>query len=229
MLRLDGIDAGYGGSSVLRSVSLDVPAGTVACLLGANGAGKTTLLRVAAGQLRPRSGSVSLDGVELTGRPAHAFARTGICLVPEGRSVFRALTVRDNLRLFTDRNAGEDDIAAALDALPRLKRHLDRPAGALSGGEQQMLGLARAVARRPRVVLLDEVSMGLAPRVIDELFAAFASLAADGAALLIVEQYVSRALELSEYVYVLTRGQVTFAGDAGEVAGEDLFARYVGL
>jgi branched-chain amino acid transport system ATP-binding protein len=228
MLSLDGITAGYGKTIVLRDVHLAVPPGRVVALLGANGAGKTTLLRVASGLLAPRVGRLLVDGADQTGTTPEGLCRRGICHVPEGRGVFPSLTVRENLRLFSAAADEGEALDRAVDAFPRLGERLGQPAGTMSGGEQQMLALARAYLGRPRFVLLDEVSMGLAPRVVDEIFAFLARLAADGVALLLVEQYVSKALALADHVYTLARGRITFAGEPAELAGDDVFARYLG-
>lgn len=226
MFELSSVTAGYGSTIVLRDVSLVVPPSSVVALLGPNGAGKTTLLRVASGLLEPAEGHVLIDG-EPTGRAVpHRLAAHGVCHVPEGRGVFPSLSVRDNLTLFSQRS-GAAAIERAVDAFPRLGERLDQVAGTLSGGEQQMLALARAYVQRPRFVLLDEVSMGLAPVVIDELYAFLGRLAAEGVALLLVEQYAERALALADYVYVLSRGQIEFAGEPAELADEDLRRYYL--
>ena len=228
MLVLDGITAGYGDTVVLRHVHLAVPAGRVVALLGANGAGKTTLLRVASGLLPPRTGRLVVDGVDRTGAAPETLAGAGVCHVPEGRGVFPSLTVRENLRLYS--RPGDEGAALdrAVDAFPRLGERLNQVAGTMSGGEQQMLALARAYLGQPRFVLLDEVSMGLAPRIVDEIFEFLGRLAAEGAALLLVEQYVTKALALADHVYTLARGQIAFAGEPAELAGEDVFASYLG-
>jgi len=228
MLVLDGITAGYGDTVVLRDVHLAVPAGRVVALLGANGAGKTTLLRVASGLLPPRTGRLVVDGVDRTGAAPETLAGAGVCHVPEGRGVFPSLTVRENLRLYS--RPGDEGAALdrAVDAFPRLGERLNQVAGTMSGGEQQMLALARAYLGQPRFVLLDEVSMGLAPRIVDEIFEFLGRLAAEGAALLLVEQYVTKALALADHVYTLARGQIAFAGEPAELAGEDVFASYLG-
>jgi branched-chain amino acid transport system ATP-binding protein len=228
MLVLDGITAGYGDTVVLRDVHLAVPAGRVVALLGANGAGKTTLLRVASGLLPPRTGRLVVDGADRTGAAPETLAGAGVCHVPEGRGVFPSLTVRENLRLYS--RPGDEGAALdrAVEAFPRLGERLHQVAGTMSGGEQQMLALARAYLGRPRFVLLDEVSMGLAPRIVDEIFDFLGRLAAEGAALLLVEQYVTKALALADHVYTLARGQIAFAGEPAELAGEDVFASYLG-
>jgi branched-chain amino acid transport system ATP-binding protein len=227
-LELSGITAGYGDTTVLRDVSLVVPAGRVVALLGPNGAGKTTLLSVASGLLRPRDGQILLDGEDMTGAPPEARARVGVCHVTEGRSVFRGLTVRDNLRMFAHAGQEDEGVERAVSAFPKLGQRLDQLAGTMSGGEQQMLALARAYSRRPEVVLLDEVSMGLAPIIVDDIFEFLGRVAAEGTALLIVEQYVRKALQLADYVYVLARGRIVLLGEPSELEGTDLFARYLG-
>lgn len=228
MLELHGVVAGYGGTTVLRGVDLVVPDGVVVALLGANGAGKTTLLRVASGLLHPSSGRLLVDGEDVSrAAPSHLVAR-GVCHVPEGRGVFGPLTVRENLLLQAPRGEERDALDRAVSAFPRLGERMSQIAGTMSGGEQQMLALARAYVQHPKVVLLDEVSMGLAPKIVDEIFEFLALLSSQGASLLLVEQYVTRALAIADYVYLLNRGEVSFAGEPSELEGEDVFAQYVG-
>jgi branched-chain amino acid transport system ATP-binding protein len=227
VLELRGVTAGYGETTVLRDVDLVVPDGATVALLGPNGAGKTTLLRVASGLLRPRSGQVLVDGRDVTGQPPHVLTRSGVCHVPEGRGIFGQLTVRDNLLL---QAAGRTDaVEQATSAFPRLGERLDQAAGTLSGGEQQMLALARAYVQQPRTALLDEVSMGLAPVIVDEIFAFLGTLAREGAALLLVEQYVTKALAMADYVVLLNKGRVSFWGEPAELDGQDLFKQYAGI
>jgi branched-chain amino acid transport system ATP-binding protein len=229
MLEADRIVAGYDGTPVLRDVSLAVPDGAVVALLGPNGAGKTTLLRVLSGVLPPGGGRLLVDGADVTGRAPHRLVELGIQHVPEGRGVFPGLTVRENLVVYSEAGLEADSIARAVEAFPRLGERINQPAGTLSGGEQQMLAVARAYIRSPRLILLDEVSMGLAPRVVDEIFVFLERLAHEqGSALLLVEQYVTKALELADYVYVLSRGRIAYAGEPSELADDDLFARYLG-
>jgi branched-chain amino acid transport system ATP-binding protein len=228
MLELRNITAGYGPHTVLRDVTLVVPDHSVVALLGANGAGKTTLLRVASGLLRPRRGQVLVDGVDLTGAPAYDLARAGVCHVPEGRGVFPSLSVRDNIRLQAPRSVDLAAVDLATEAFPRLGERLTQRAGTMSGGEQQMLALAHAYVAKPATVLLDEVSMGLAPKIVDEIFVHLRRLATAGAALLLVEQYVARALELADYVYVMNKGRIEFVGDPSEVGDDTVLASYLG-
>jgi branched-chain amino acid transport system ATP-binding protein len=196
-------------------------------LLGPNGAGKTTLLRVASGLLRPSSGQVLLDGKDVSRAAPHKLVELGLCHVPEGRGIFPSLTVRENLILQSKPGTESDSVEKAVSAFPRLGERLTQQAGTMSGGEQQMLALARAYVQNPRFVLLDEVSMGLAPKVVDEIFEFLALLASQGASLLLVEQYVTRALAAADYVYLLGRGTVTFAGEPGELDADALAEQYI--
>jgi branched-chain amino acid transport system ATP-binding protein len=227
MFTLDGIVAGYAETTVLRGVSLTVPDASVVALLGANGAGKTTLLRVASGLLRPTSGTMTLDGADVTGHRPHQLASRGVCHVPEGRGIFPSLTVRENLSLQAG-GGGKDGLARAIEAFPRLGERLSQTAGTMSGGEQQMLALARSYIADPKVMLLDEVSMGLAPKIVDEIFEFLGRVAHEGASLLLVEQYVTRALALADYVSLTNRGQIAYRGEPSELEDEDVFARYLG-
>jgi branched-chain amino acid transport system ATP-binding protein len=227
-LEVDQVTAAYGDAVALRDVSLVVPSGSVVALLGPNGAGKTTLLSVASGLLRPRRGRVLLDGRDVTGEPPASRVARGMCHVTEGRSIFPALTVADNLRMFARGGAASDAIDLALTGFPKLRQRLRQTAGTMSGGEQQMLAMSRAYVSQPAVVLLDEVSMGLAPMVIDEIFAFLSTLVSAGTTVLLVEQYVAKALELADFVYLMLRGRVVYAGEPGETSPAELSARYLG-
>ena len=228
MLELRDVCAGYGSGRVLEHVNLTVPDGAVVALLGPNGAGKTTLLKVASGLLRPTSGRVLLDGVDVTGASSYELARSGVCHIPEGRGVFPTLSVADNLRLQASPSVDRRAVDLAAQAFPRLRQRRSQVAGTLSGGEQQMLALSRAYVANPATVLLDEVSMGLAPLIVDEIFEYLGRLAAEGIALLVVEQYVARALELADYVYILNRGRISFAGEPAEVGDDTVLESYLG-
>ena len=228
MLALDGVTAGYGITGVLSEVYLSVPRSSVVALLGANGAGKTTLLRVTSGLLTPWSGRVVLDGEDVTGLSPDTLSRKGVCHVPEGRGVFPPLSVRENLLLFSRPGEERASLERALEAFPDLSGRLEQAAGTMSGGQQQMLALARAYISGAKVILLDEVSMGLAPIIVDQIFAFLQRVAGEGVSLLLVEQYVNKALAIADYAYILSRGRVTFAGDAAELADEDVFTRYLG-
>ncbi|GAA0635996.1 ABC transporter ATP-binding protein [Sporichthya brevicatena] len=228
MLELRGIDAGYAGTPVLRGVDLQVPPSSVVALLGPNGAGKTTLLRVASGLLKPTAGRMTIDDQDVTGRSPHQLVARGVCHVPEGRGIFPTLTVRDNLVLQSVPGREDEALERAVSAFPRLGERMEQVARTMSGGEQQMLALARAYVQNPRFVLLDEVSMGLAPKVVDEIFDFLALLASSGASLLLVEQYVSRALQVADYVFLMNRGRVAFAGEPSELDTDLLAEQYVG-
>ena len=227
-LELSHITAGYGRATVLRDVDLVVPTGSIVALLGPNGAGKTTLLRVASGLLTPTEGTVAVAGNDMTRRRASQRARAGVCLIPEGRGVFPTMTVRDNLLVQVPPWGTATDFERAFEAFPTLRRYLDQPAGRLSGGEQQMVALSRAWIAQPSVILLDEVSMGLAPLVVDEIFVALRRLAGTGVTLLLVEQYVQRALDMADSAVLLDRGSVTFAGAASALDRDALLHGYLG-
>jgi branched-chain amino acid transport system ATP-binding protein len=227
-LELRAITAGYGSTTVLRDVSLSVAGGTVVALLGPNGAGKTTVLRVASGLLATNSGQVILHGKDITKRKAFERNRDGLCLVPEGRGIFPNLSVAENLRLQVPPWKKGGSIEPALEAFPILKERLRQTAGSMSGGQQQMLALSRCFLSDPKVVLLDEVSMGLAPRIIDEMFQALELLASTGVSLLLVEQYISRALQAADQVYLLGRGRTTSLGSPKGIDEADLMRRYMG-
>jgi branched-chain amino acid transport system ATP-binding protein len=229
MFQLDHIVAGYGDATVLRGVSLIVPPGRVVALLGPNGAGKTTLLKVASGLKRPMGGDVFIDGQCMTGRAGDAYARAGVCHIPEGRGIFRSMTVRDNLLLQSPPGLEAESLERAIDVFPRLGERLSQVAGTLSGGEQQMLALTRAYVSNPSIVLLDEVSLGLAPRIVDEIFEFLRRITGSGTSLLLVEQYVSRALEIADFVFLLNQGEVVFAGESGEVDENRVFSAYTGV
>ena len=229
MFQLDHIVAGYGDSTVLRGASITVPPGRVVALLGPNGAGKTTLLKVASGLKRPMAGDVYVDGQCMTGQPADAYARAGVCHIPEGRGIFRSMTVRDNLLLQSPPGLEAESLERAVEVFSRLGERLSQVAGTLSGGEQQMLALARAYVSSPSIVLLDEVSLGLAPRIVDEIFEFLRRIAGSGTSLLLVEQYVSRALDIADFVFLLNQGEVVFAGETSEVDENRVFSAYTGV
>jgi branched-chain amino acid transport system ATP-binding protein len=209
VLAADRLTVGYGTIPVVREVDLDVHAGQVVALLGPNGAGKTTTLLGLVGELVPSSGVVRWNGQAVTTR-LHARARSGLAYVADDRSVIMDLTVRENLRV------GRCAVADALAYLPELEPHLDRRAGLLSGGQQQMLALARALGRRPKALVADEMSLGLAPRVVERLLTAVRSAADAGVAVLLVEQHIRTALEIADHVYLLRRGRIEWSGTAAE-------------
>jgi branched-chain amino acid transport system ATP-binding protein len=220
VLELQEVSAGYGPFRALFGVSLGVAPGEAVAILGANGAGKTTVARVASGLVAPTSGAVLVGGEELGGAPAHRFARAGIAHAPEGRSVFATLTVEENLRLSFRRSKGRRAVPEALDQafaqFAPLALRRDQLAGTLSGGEQRMLSLARVLVEAPRLLVADELSLGLAPIVVEQIYAELARLRAEGTALLVVEQHVGHALALCDRVILLEHGMVHWAGPAGE-------------
>jgi ABC-type branched-subunit amino acid transport system ATPase component len=206
-LQAIGLEAGYGKIAVVRDLDLELRAGEVLCLFGSNGAGKTTTVRTLAGLLSAKGGEVRLGG-EPVKSPLHARARMGLSLVTERRALVKTLCVEENLRVT------RSDVTYALELFPELNEHLSRPAGLLSGGQQQMLSLARALARRPSVLLIDELSLGLAPIVVNRLLEAVRKAADDGMAVLLVEQHIGKALRIADRVHVLRRGRVVLDGDA---------------
>lgn len=229
-LELRNVTAGYGKTEVLHGIDLRVPAGSIVALLGANGAGKTTALRTIAGIVRPFAGNVVLDGLDITAEATDRRVTRGMCLIPEGRGIFRNLSVQENLRLYAGETATPTQTyERVLGLFPALRSRMRSPAGQLSGGQQQMLALSRAYLQSPSLVLLDEVSIGLAPVIVDQIFAALRVLADAGATMLVVEQYVSRALEMADSVVVLQKGSVAFRGKASDLDEETVLHRYLGV
>jgi branched-chain amino acid transport system ATP-binding protein len=232
LLELERVSVSYGGIRAVTDVSLVVPAGCVVALLGANGAGKTTTLRVISGLVRPDSGWLRFGGTAIGRLPPHAIAALGMVHVPEGRGIFPSLTVAENLSMATYTRAegsARTLTDQAVELFPVLGGRLGQLAGTLSGGEQQMLALARAFVARPRLLLLDEISMGLAPLVTAQLFDAIRRGAAAGVSMLLVEQYVDAALELADYGYVLEKGRIVDMGEPSDLrASAALTAAYLG-
>ena len=228
VLELRDVHAAYGRIEVLHGVDLVVPPSSVVALLGPNGAGKSTTLAVASGRLRPTAGCVHVSGRHVNGARPDALARVGVCTVPEGRAVFPNLTVAENLRLATFSGVPADEVEEdAYARFPVLRDRRSQLAGSLSGGEQQMLGLGRALASRPALLLLDELSMGLAPMVVRRLYDAVAEVAATGVSVLVVEQFARVVLGVADYVVVLSNGRVTALGQPADV--EDVLpAAYLG-
>jgi branched-chain amino acid transport system ATP-binding protein len=229
MLTLDSVTAGYGDTTVLRNVDFTVGDGEVVALLGPNGAGKTTLLRLATGFVRPRSGRVALDGHDVTGEAPFRYSRRGVCHLPEGRGIFPSLTVGENLTVQARDVDLKQSLADLTELFPFLAKRLGQTAGSLSGGEQQMLALSRAYLTKPKIVLVDEPSLGLGPRIVDRIYEVLARLVARGVSLVIVEQYVQRALALANTAYILSRGEVIHEGQAQELDPDEIYQRYLGV
>jgi branched-chain amino acid transport system ATP-binding protein len=228
LLSVRGLRAGYGAIEVLHGIDLDVPAGSVIAVLGPNGAGKTTLLSVLAGLHPASAGTVELGGRLVNGAAADGLARAGVCLVPEGRGIFPNLTVHEHLRMATHAGRSLRDIEAeTFERFPRLAERRTQVAGTLSGGEQQMLGLARGLATHPALLLLDELSMGLAPMIVEELYTQVASIAASGVSIVVVEQFARTVLGVVDTAAVLVQGRLLAQGPPEQIEGE-LSAAYLG-
>ncbi|MFC5753187.1 ABC transporter ATP-binding protein [Actinomadura rugatobispora] len=229
LLELRAVRAAYEQITVLHGVDLAVSAGQVVALLGPNGAGKTTTLRVAAGIHPPSSGTLLMGGRDMTGAAPHDLARKGVCLIPEGRGVFPNLSVRDNLLMMTFTGRSRDEVEeVAFARFPVLAKRAGQTAGTLSGGEQQMLALARGLATDPAVLLLDELSMGLAPLVVGRLYEQVTEIARQGVAVLVVEQFAAAVLDIADHAAVLVRGRIERQGDPDEELRTELSALYLG-
>jgi len=237
MLTISNLHAAYGKVEVLHGISMDVPKGKVVTLIGSNGAGKTTTMRAISGMLKPKGGEVTLGGKNITGLDSHKIARFGLAHSPEGRRVFATMSVTDNLLLgafprFTRARPKGDiahDLERALELFPRLKERQAQLAGTLSGGEQQMLAMARAVMLNPEVILLDEPSMGLAPILVDEVFRIILRLKEQGVTMLLVEQFAAAALNVADYGYVLENGRISVHGPADKLQNDPAVkAAYLG-
>lgn len=229
ILELRRIRAGYGAIEVLHDVSFDVGTGQVVALLGPNGAGKSTTIKVVSGLLRPSSGQLVVAGRDVTGASADALSRAGVCTIPEGRGIFPNLTVRENLVMATFSGRSLDRIEHdAYTRFPRLAERRSQLAGTMSGGEQQMLSLARALAVDPAVLLIDELSMGLAPKIVSELYEQVARIAAEGVSVLVVEQFARTVLGVADWAVVLSHGIVQVSGPAHEIGEDVLAGAYLG-
>lgn len=225
MLEVTGLRAGYGEGEVLQGLDLGVGDGEVVCLIGSNGAGKTTTLRTLSGLIRPSAGRISFLSQDIAGQRASALVSTGLAMVPEGRRVFAPLSVLENLEMgaysVTDGRQRADDLEKIFSLFPRLKERQQQPAGTLSGGEQQMLAIGRALMSRPKLLLLDEPSMGLAPMVVAEIFSTIARLNRSGIAILLAEQNARLALQVSHRGYVLQTGRIVMTASAEALANND--------
>jgi branched-chain amino acid transport system ATP-binding protein len=221
-LAITGLSVAYGRTLALQAIDITVPDGSVVCLIGANGAGKTTTMRALSGLVRPRAGRILLDGTDIAGWRPHRIAALGLRQVPEGRQIFADLTVDENLTLGAWLVRDRAEIARRRDRVltrfPRLRERLAQAAGSMSGGEQQMLALGRALMGAPKLLLLDEPSMGLAPLFVEEIFTIIADLRNDGTTILLVEQNASAALDVSDYAYVLETGRIVLEGPAPDIA-----------
>jgi branched-chain amino acid transport system ATP-binding protein len=233
LLGVQDVVTAYGKIEALKGVSLEVALGSITCLLGPNGAGKTTLMMTIAGILRPRRGRIVFDGADIAGRAPHAIVGRGIALVPENRLVFPSMSVLENLHAGAyhrgDKKAIVEDIERMFERFPRLKERSAQLAGTLSGGEQQMLAVARALMSRPKLLLMDEPSLGLAPLVVEEIFRIVADLHKDGATILLVEQNAHMALKVAHHFYLIEQGRISFSGTPGALAEDEVIRRaYLG-
>lgn len=232
LLSLEAVTTGYGRVEILRDLTITVPGGAVVALLGANGAGKTTTLKAISGTLPVWKGTIRLANRRLDGQSAYTIARRGVTLVPEGRGIFPSLSVRENLEIAgraARASAGtrRERVEAVLDSFPRLRERLAQRAGTMSGGEQQMLALSRALLSDPTVLLMDEISMGLAPLIVEQLFERVAALKAAGLTIVLVEQYLTYALRFADLCYVLAKGAVAFVGEPAELRSSAVASAYL--
>ena len=233
LLKVQDVVTAYGKIEALKGVSLEVAQGSITCLLGPNGAGKTTLMMSIAGILKPRKGAILFGGEDIAGRAPHAIVAKGVALVPENRLVFPTMTVVENLHAGAyqrgDKQAIADDIDKMFERFPRLQERAAQQAGTLSGGEQQMLAVARALMSRPKLLLMDEPSLGLAPLVVEEIFRIVAELHQDGATIFLVEQNAHMALKVAQHFYLMEQGRVSFSGTPGALAEDEVIRRaYLG-
>ncbi len=234
MLTLEHVDAGYGPTTILQDVSLEVKEGEIVTIVGANGAGKTTTLRTIVGQIQPRAGKITFLGEDITRLPAHEVVDRGIILIPEGRQLFPDMTVRENLQMGTYRRAAratqESRMEEVLELFPRVRERLDQTASSLSGGEQQMVAIARGMMANPRILMFDEPSLGLAPIVVSQVFDVVRKIAATGTTVLIVEQNVFTTLKVANRGYVLENGRVVLADSSEALLNNDHVRRaYLGI
>ena len=231
MLKIDNLSVNYGGIKAVRNVSFEVPDGTIVTLIGANGAGKSTILRTITGLVHAASGSITYDGEELTKLPTHTIVTKGITLVPEGRHVFPDMTVLENLKIgaYLRKDNLNDDIEWVYSLFPRLKERNWQQAGTLSGGEQQMLAVGRALMSRPKLIMMDEPSLGLAPIIVKEIFSIIKEINKRGVTILLIEQNANMALHIADLAYVLETGTIALHGTGQELlANEKVKELYLG-
>ncbi|WP_407520533.1 ABC transporter ATP-binding protein [Methylobacterium oryzisoli] len=234
MLRLEGVHAGYGATTILHDVSLDVAAGEVVTIIGANGAGKTTTLRTIAGLLTPTAGRITFEGQDVTRLSGHEMVERGVTLIPEGRQLFPEMSVRENLLMGAYRRAARprqaETLEEVLELFPRVRERLDQNAGSLSGGEQQMVAIARGMMARPKLLMFDEPSLGLAPIIVSQVFAVVDRIVRSGVTVLIVEQNVFHTLQVADRGYVLENGEIVLRDEAKALLDNDHVRRaYLGI
>ena len=231
ILSVKDLQVNYGGIEAVKGISFDVPAGDIVTLIGANGAGKSTTLKAIAGLVKPRSGSIEFEGANITGKDSSDIVARGVTLVPEGRRVFANMTVLENIKIgaYLRKDSLSDDIAWVYDLFPRLKEREWQLAGTLSGGEQQMLAVARALMSRPKVLMMDEPSLGLAPLVVKGIFDIIREINKQGVTVLLIEQNANMALKTADYAYVLETGRIGLSGTGAELlSNEDVKKAYLG-
>ena len=231
MLKIENLSVNYGGIKAARDVSLTVEDGTIVTLIGANGAGKSTIMRTIAGLVKPASGSITFNDVDITGKPANEIVTHGITLVPEGRRIFPNLTVLENIRIggYLRKDKLDDDIEWVYELFPRLKERHWQMAGTLSGGEQQMLAVARGLMSKPKLMMMDEPSLGLAPLIVRDIFTIIGKIAAEGVTILLNEQNANMALKIADKGYVMETGRITLTGTGMELlSNESVKEAYLG-
>nr|WP_312291857.1 ABC transporter ATP-binding protein [Clostridium chromiireducens] len=225
MIKIDNLIVSYGGIEALKGVSLEVPSGKIVTLVGANGAGKSTTLKSIVGLVKPKSGSIDYEGTDLTKLNTELMVKKGIALVPEGRKVFADLTVLENLKIGaysrTDKSGIAEDLEKVYSLFPRLKERTWQTAGTLSGGEQQMLAIGRALMSRPKLIMMDEPSLGLAPIIVKELFGIIKKINEDGMTVLLIEQNANAALKIADIGYIMETGKITLSGSGQELLNND--------
>ena len=223
MLKIEDLHVSYGGIRALRGISLEVPDGKIVTLIGANGAGKSTILKTVSGLMHPRSGSIRFFDQDITHMEAYKLLRTGLAHVPEGRRIFQQMTVQENLEMgaYIKKDVSQKDLETVFTYFPRLKERRKQIAGTLSGGEQQMLAMSRALMSHPKLMMLDEPSMGLAPILVDQIFDIIKELHKAGTTILLVEQNARKALQIADRAYVLETGSITLSGTGAELASSD--------
>lgn len=231
MLKINDLHVSYGGIRAIRGVSLEIPDKKIVTLIGANGAGKSTTLRTVAGLVKPDSGSIELDGEELTGKSPNEIIERGIALVPEGRRVFSNLTVLENIKIggYLRKDSLDSDIKKMYDLFPILKERNWQQAGTLSGGEQQMLAVARALMSKPKIIMMDEPSLGLAPLIVRDIFDIIKEINNQGVTVLLIEQNANMALKIADKAYVMETGKITMTGTGAELLADEAIRKaYLG-